>query len=164
MVGAALVGEDVVGLSGAGGLEVLLQGGFVVADGSAEGVAGLHGEVKIGQGGLDDVLFDEGAGGVEAAVEIEGGDDGFKGVGEKCGLPAAAALFFAAAEAEERAEVDASGDLAEMTAADERGAETSQFALAGGGEAAEERFGDDEAENGVADELELFVVGGGVGE
>ncbi len=43
VVGAALVGEDVVGLAGAGGLEVLLQGGFVVADGSAEGVAGLRG-------------------------------------------------------------------------------------------------------------------------
>ena len=28
----------------------------------------------------------------------------------------------------------------------------------------EEGFGDDEAEDSVADELELFVVGGGVGE
>ena len=164
MVGAALVGEDVVGLAGAGGLEVLLEGGFVVADGSAEGVAALHGEVEIGQGGLDDVLFDEGAGGVEAAIEVEGGDDGFEGVGEQGGLAAAAALFFAATEAEERAEVDAGGDLAEVAAADEGGAETGQFALAGGGEATEEGFGDDEAEDGVADELELFVVGGGVGE
>ena len=44
MVGAALVGEDVVGLTGAGGLEMFLQRGFVVADGSAEGVAALQGE------------------------------------------------------------------------------------------------------------------------
>ena len=50
MVGAALGGEDVVGLAGAGGLEMLLQGGFVIADGSAEGVAGLQGEVEIGEG------------------------------------------------------------------------------------------------------------------
>jgi hypothetical protein len=28
--------------------------------------------VKVGECGLDDVLFDEGAGGVEATVEIEG--------------------------------------------------------------------------------------------
>jgi hypothetical protein len=28
----------------------------------------------------------------------------------------------------------------------------------------EERFSDDEAENGIADKLELFVVGGRVGE
>ena len=100
MVGAALIGEDVVGLAGAGGLEMLLQGGFVVADGSAEGLAGLDGEVEIREGGLDDVLFDEGAGGVEAAIEVEGCDDGFEGVGEECGLAAAAALFFAATEAE----------------------------------------------------------------
>ena len=38
VVGAALGGEDVVGLAGAGGLEVLLQGGLVVADGSVEGL------------------------------------------------------------------------------------------------------------------------------
>jgi hypothetical protein len=88
--------------------------------------------VKIRECGLDDVLFDEGAGGVEAAIEVEGGDDGFEGVGKKGGLPAATALFFAATETEERAEVDAGGDLAEVAAADEGGAETGQFALAGG--------------------------------
>src|SRR5580704_13246790 len=130
MVGAALRGEDVVGLAGASGLEVLLQSGFVVADGSAEGVARLESEVKIGEGGLDDVLFDEGAGDIEAAVEIEGGDDGFEGIGEESGLSATTALFFASAEEEERAEVDARGYLSEMTAANERGAETGEFALA----------------------------------
>ena len=143
---------------------MLLQGGFVVADGAAEGVAVLQGEVKIGERGFDDVLFDEGAGGGEAAVEIEGGDDGFEGVGEEGGLSAAAAVFFAAAEAEERAEVDAGGDFAEVAAADEGGAKPGEFALAGAGEAPEEGFGDSEAEDGVADELELFVIGGGVGE
>ena len=101
VVGAALVGEDVVGLAGSGGLEMLLQGGFVVADGSAEGVAGLHGDVEVGECGLDDVFFDEGTGGFEAAVEIERGDDGFEGVGEEGGLSSAATLLFAAAETEE---------------------------------------------------------------
>ncbi len=120
--------------------------------------------MEIGQGGLDDVFFDEGAGGVEAAVEVEGGDDGFEGVGEQGGLSAASALLFAAAEAQERAEVDAGGDFAEMAAADEGGAEAGEFALARGREAAEEGFGDGEAEDSVADELKLLVVGGGVGE
>jgi hypothetical protein len=132
MVGAALVGEDIMGLASAGGLEVLLQCGFVVADGSAEGVAALHGEVKVRKGGLDDVLFDEGAGGVEAAIEIEGGDDGFEGIGEKGGLAAAAALFLAATETEKRAEINAGGDFAKVATADEGGAKTGQFALAGG--------------------------------
>jgi len=50
-----------------------------------------------------------------------------------------------------------------VLAADEGGAEAGELALAGVGEAAEEGFGDDEAEDGVADELELFVVPGGFG-
>jgi len=95
-------------------------------------LAGIQGEVKIGEGGLDDVPFDEGAGGVEAAIEIKGGDDGFEGVGEEGGLAAATALFLAATETEERAEIDAGGDLAEVAAADEGGAKAGQFALTGG--------------------------------
>ena len=131
MVGTALRGEDVLGLAGSGGLEVLLEGGLVVADGSAEGLGGCQGAVKIGQRGLDDVVFDEGAGGVESAVEVESGDDGFEGVGEESGLLAASALLFSAAEAKVRPKVDALGDVAEMTAADEGGAEAGQLALAG---------------------------------
>ena len=73
----------------------------------------MHGEVEVGQGGLDDVFFDEGARGSEAAVEIEGGDDSFEGVGQERGFFAASALLFTAAEEEERAEVDAFCDLAE---------------------------------------------------
>lgn len=111
VIGAGLGGEGVVGLAGASGLEVLLEGGFVVADGSAEGAAGAHGEMEGGHSGVEDVLFDEGAGGREATVEIEGGDDGFEGVGEDGGLFAATALLFSAAEEETGSEVDAGGDL-----------------------------------------------------
>jgi hypothetical protein len=164
VVGAALVGEDVVGLPGAGGLEMLLEGGFVVADGTAEGFAGLQCEVKIGEGWLDDVFFDEGAGRGETAVEVESSDDGFERVGKKSRLSAAAALFFPAAKKKERAEIDASCDFAEMVAADERGTEASEFTFARGWKSAEERLGDGEAKDGVADELELFVVGAGIGE
>jgi hypothetical protein len=120
--------------------------------------------MKIGDRWLYDVPFDKGAGGVETAVEVECGDDGFKCVGEECRLSAAAALLFTAAEAEERAEIDAGGDFAKMAAADEGGAEARELALARTGETTEERFGDGEAEDGVADELKLFVVGGGAEE
>jgi hypothetical protein len=162
MVGAALSDEGVVGLTEAGGLEVLLEGGFVVADGSAEGGAGFESEVEAGQRGLDDVLVDEGAGGVEAAIEIERGDDGFEGVGEERGFTAASALLFSAAEKKKRAELDAGGDLAEMAAADQGGAETGELAFAGVGETEEKGFGDGQTENGVAYELKLLVVGGWV--
>ena len=40
------------------------------------------------------------------------------------------------------AEVDAGGDLSQVTAADEGGAETGELALAGVGEAMEESVGD----------------------
>src|SRR5580698_10393329 len=62
------------------------------------------------------------------------------------------------------AEVDAGGYFSEVAAADERGAETSEFALARVWEAVEESVGDDQPEDGVSDEFELLVVGGGVGE
>jgi hypothetical protein len=130
VVRAALVGEDVEGLADPGGLQVFLEGGLVVADGPAEGIAGLESDVEARDCGLDDVFVDEGAGGVESAVEVERGYDGFESVSEESGLFAAAALLFAAAQTEMRAEADGSGDFAEMTAADERGTEASEFAFA----------------------------------
>ena len=51
-----------------------------------------------------------------------------------------------------------------MAAADEGGTEAGELALAGAGEALEEGFGGEEAEDGVADELQLLVIGGGAGE
>jgi hypothetical protein len=119
-----------VGLAGSGGLEVLLQSGFVVADGSAEGVAGLQGNVQIGHGRRDDVLVDKGAGGGKATIEIKRCDDGFQGVGEDGWFLAATALLFSAAEEEMVSEVDAGGYFSEMAAADERGAEAGKLAFA----------------------------------
>ncbi len=54
---------------------------------------------------------------------------------------------------------DRGGDFAEMFAAYERGTQPGEIAFAQVGEAAVERFGDDEAEDGVADELKLFIIG-----
>jgi hypothetical protein len=142
---------------------MLLEGGFVVADGSAEGVAAVECGVEIGEGGLDDLSIDEAARGGESAVEVEGGDDGFEGVGEDSGLAAASAVLFATAEEDVIAEADAKGDVAEVTAADDGGAEAGELALSGVGEALEQGFGGEEAEDGVADEFKLFVVGAGVG-
>ena len=94
MVGAALCCQDVVRLAGTGSLEPLLKCGFVIADGSAEGFGGLECEVEVREGRLDDVFFDESAGGVEASIEIKCRDDGFEGVGQQGGFSAASALLF----------------------------------------------------------------------
>ena len=161
MVGATLCGEDVLWLACSRGLQVLLEGGLVIADGSGEGVAGREGTVEVGHRWLDDVALDEGASGVETAVEVKSSDDGFESVGEQRGLLTTAALLFAAAEAKHGSEADAFGDVAEVTAADERGTEAGKFALACVWESAVEAVGDRETEDGVADELQLLVVGGG---
>jgi hypothetical protein len=145
VIGTALSSEDVLRLADSSGLEVFLEGGLVIANGSGEGVTGAEGAVQIGKRGLDDVVFDEGSGGVESAVEVEGGDDGFDGVGEESWLVAASALLFAAAEAKECPKADALADVSEVPAADEGGAEAGQLSLAGAGEAAIKAFGYDQA-------------------
>ncbi len=162
VIGPALFGEDVAGLAGSAGLEELLQSGLVVADGSAERAAGLESVVKGGERWLDDVAGDEGLGGGHAGVEIKGGDDRLDGVSEEGGFLAAAAGLFSATETEQGAELHAGGGFGEGSATDERGAETGEFALAGGGEAADEVLRGDEAKDGVAEEFKLLVVVGGI--
>jgi hypothetical protein len=161
MVRATLCGEDVLWLTCSRGLQVLLEGGLVIADGSGEGVTGRESTVEVGDRGFDDVALDKGAGGVETAVEVKRGDDGFESVGEQRGLLPTAALLFAAAEAEHGSEADALGDMAEVTAADERGAEAGEFALACVWEPAVEAVGDSETEDGVTNKFQLLVVGSG---
>jgi len=163
VIGSALSGEDVLRLACSCGLKVFLESGLVVADGSGEGVAGAEGSVEVGDRGLDDVALDEGARGVETAVEVESGDDGFESVGEERGLLAAAALLFSAAKAEQCAETDAFCDAAKVTTADEGCSKAGEFAFASVGKAAEEAVGYGKSEDGVPHELKLFVVccGGG---
>ena len=86
VIGATLRGEDVLRLACSSGLQVLLKGRLVVADGSREGVAGAESSVELGHRRLDDVALDEGTRGVETAVEVERGDDGLEGVGRRAGF------------------------------------------------------------------------------
>jgi hypothetical protein len=159
-----LGGEDVLGLTGAYGLEVLLESGFVVTDGSGEGIAVVESGLEGWQGGLDDLLLDEAASGGEATVQVEGGDNGFYGVGKEGWLAAASTGLFAAAEADVVAEADPGGDVAEVAGGDDGGAEPGELAFAEPGEALEEGFCGEQTEDGIADELELLVVGTGVME
>ncbi len=112
---------------------------------------------------LDDVTLDEGTRRIEPAVKVKSGDDGLEGVGEQRGLVATAALLFAATEAKHGSQANPFGDLAEMTAADERGTQAGEFALASVWEETVETLGCGETEDGVADELQLLVVAGGGG-
>ena len=127
-------------------------------------LAGSRARVSEGSAGVKMWRSMKAAAVAQAGVEVEGGDDGLEGVREQGGFGAAAAALLALAEAEAGAEVEAEGHLAEVAAADDGGAEAGELALAGVGEAAVEGLGDDQAEDGVAEELELLVVGARVGE
>ena len=110
------------------------------------------------------MAMDEVADGFEAGVEcieIDGGDDGLCGVGQQGGLVAAPVLLGAFAEEEKLGEAEGFAEACHALAADQSGAHTGEFAFGAVRELAVEGFGDDEAEDGVAEEFELLVVGSG---
>ncbi len=159
MVGTGFFEQTVGGFRAVVGLEHLLEGGFVVADGGGELLAGGEG---AGSGVGENFALDEGSGGFQAGVEVEGRYEGFDDVGEEGGVGAGVIVLRGVAEKEVGAELEAGADLAEMPAADYGGAEAGERTFAMRGEASVEGLGSEEAEDGVADELELLVILGGI--
>ena len=100
---------------------------------------------------------DEGAGGVDAAVEINGSDNGFHHVGKDGGALTSAGGAFAATEKEVVGE--GQGDCLPMQSffADDGGADAGEVAFGKLGEGAVEVVGADVAENGIAEEFQTFV-------
>jgi hypothetical protein len=145
VIGPALRGKNILGLAGSSGLQVLLESGFVVADGPTEGVSGAQRALQIGKGWFDDVALDEDTRDFQASIEIESCDYGFESVGEQCRLLASAALLLAPTKTKQGAKGNALGDGSKMTAADERGAEPRELALAGVGKTAVEALRHGEA-------------------
>ena len=99
----------------------------------------------------------ESGGGLEPAVEVHGGDDRLHRVGEDRRLGASARRVLALAEAQRRAEVELLRDLGERLRAHHRGAQLGQLALGQLRVLLVGEVGDDEAEHGVAEELEALV-------
>ena len=147
MIGAFFVDQDVDGLVGQVFLGELLEGGFVVA-------------LVGGFGGLDDegveVFEDEGAGGVQACVEVDGGDDGFEGGGGD-GAGDGGAGGHAFAHAEGVGEAEGFADFGAGSAGDDGGFDLGHFAFEQVGKAVVEVLADDHAQDGVAEELHAFV-------
>ena len=129
-------------------------------------VLGIDGDLRGGGAvGFEhgpEAALEEAAADVEseggAGIEIDGGKEGFHGVGEEGFLVASAAPLLAFAEAEEAAEIEGDGDTMEPGGADEVGLEAGEIAFAGIGGEAEDELGGEEAEDGVAEEFEEFVV------
>lgn len=149
VVGTGHGGELVFGWVGGLGLEEFLEFAFGVVEGG-DGFEFAKGVAK----GAENVL----AGFVVAAVEEDGAEEGFVGVGEVGGTVAAAGGFFAAGKDEVFAKSEAFGLGGEGAAVDHLGAGFGERAFADAGEAGVEFAGEDEAEDRVAEEFQALVV------
>jgi len=101
---------------------------------------------------------DHRVGGHEAGVEIDRGDDRLERVGEDRWLGPPAGLLFALAEHQPLAEPERAGDLGEPGFADDLRARHAELALAELGIARHQAMADHQIEDGVAEELEPFVI------
>jgi hypothetical protein len=79
---------------------------------------------------LDNLAMDELARGSEPSIQIQRGDDGLQRVGKQGGLLMAAAMRLSAAQQKHGAELHALRHLSQMSAADQRGAQAGEIALA----------------------------------
>ena len=94
----------------------------------------------------------------DAAVEVQRGDERLAPVGQQRLLSAPSRLLLAAAEQQMVAEAQPLGHARERRRRDQNGLHLRLLALVVLGELAEQQIGHDEAEHGVAEELERFVV------
>src|SRR5690606_17158516 len=103
-------------------------------------------------------VTDEGAGRLEPAVEVDGGDERLECVDEDGSLVAASGLLLAPIEPKELAEVDVAGELVERPLADEIGLHLRELPLVLLGKALEEPLTDEKAEDRIAEQLVALVV------
>lgn len=150
MVGPVLGVDEVARVAAPLALRVLEEGALEVEVGT---VGGDFLEVRQEVGG------DERPGRLEAAVEVDGAEDRLEGVPEDRGARASAGEVFLAAEVEEVADADGAAFFGEDGLADEEGLDLGEVALTLVAVAFEEVLGDDEVEDGVAEEFEALVGG-----
>lgn len=125
----------------------------------AFGVAGFFGVAGI-KGVFKDVA-DGCAGLIDAAVEVDCSDDGFEGVFEHTVAVVGVVLALGFADAEGVGEPDVACEFCEGFTVDDLGAHTVEGAFVLFWFIAEEVFGDDEVEDGVAEEFEALVISRG---
>jgi hypothetical protein len=92
-------------------------------------------------------------------IEINRGEDSFKGIDEKALLTASTGGFLAAAEAEVSAEVECLSCVNQVGRADEMILDEGKLALGEPAEMREEPLADEPAENRISQKLETFVIG-----
>ena len=116
------------------------------------------------------MLFDEGAGGLEAGVQVQGADQRLQGVGQDRRIAPPAARRLAGRQGDEGRQVQLFRDGDQGLAAHQGGEAVAELALRLAGVAVIEHAGDGEAEHAVAEEFQAFVgiqarcLAGGMGQ
>src|SRR5207237_6924608 len=154
-----------------GGVEALGVVGALFADVIARhGVEALGGELleaglvvlaarpgcRFGDA-LAEQREDELVGRIPAPVEVDGADHGLHGVGEDRRLLPPARRVLALAEGQGRPDAEIAGQVGQHAGVDHRCPNLGQLAFGQAGEGAKEVIGHDQAEHGVAQELEALV-------
>ena len=120
----------------------------------------MVGHARLAHGRGDPVLEQrehEPAGGIQAAVEVDGADHGLHGVGQDRDLGASARGVLALAQAQVVGDAQLPGDLGEHVGVDDRCPDLGEHAVGQFGVVAEGVLGHDEAEHGVSQVLEPLV-------
>src|SRR3954451_3778728 len=149
VVGPGLA-DGVVGHAQRRGRRQLLQAGLPVE-------AGAQGGGLLDQG-VEEPVHEPG-GLVEPEVEVDRAQERLEGVGEDRVLVVAAGRLLAAAQPHEGPEPELAADLRQSAHVDHGGPQLGQLTLRQLGVVAEKRVGDDQAEHGVAEELQPLVGG-----
>ena len=156
MVGAAFILEPVNRRAGAGGLQVFLERGLVVAQSGA--AFELGGKALCGL--ADHLGVDKGAHRIQAAIEKHRPQNGFHGVRKHGRLAPNSAAIFAAAEQNVPPQIDRGRHLRHVLAAYQLSAHPRQVALAPAGKAKKQGFAHNQAKNRVPQKLKPLIAGG----
>ena len=144
MLGAGLLDQGIGGLRPTSSLQPLLQCGLVISN-LPRGSKGK----EVLKFRPDDLLQNNGAGGFQPSIQIDGAKHRLECIHQKCGLCPTATFFFAAAQAKILPQFQTLGDVDQVILADEMSAQLRELTLAELRKAAEELLGGDQTENGV---------------
>src|SRR5512135_819660 len=152
VLGALFLYQDIGGLGVTGGVDNLLQGGFVIGDGNG-GAAG-----NVAQLGKEYALQDQLPRFLQARIQVYGCHYRFQSIYQQGSLAAPPALFLAPAQGQVVAQVQFAGYPHQVPPAYQVGAQLREVPFLEFRITAVELFAGYEAQHGIAQELELLVI------
>lgn len=106
-----------------------------------------------------DLMYDEEANRLDAAIQVNGSNQSFQGIGEKGLFSPSSAHFLAAPQEQVGAQIETQRDLMKVGGAHQVRLPFRESSFGISRVARDQLFADQEAENGIAQKFELLVVG-----